>query len=135
MHFLTDGQGIPISVVATPGQKNEGPAFEDVMHASLIKTFHNKRRPKALAGDKAYRYRSIRHFIAKRNIEDVIPTQSNEIPNPNFDKEKYRRRNVVERFIGWLKEYRRIATRYEKLAENYLAMVKIAIIRMLINWD
>ena len=45
-----------------------------------------------------------------------------------FDRETYRRRNVVERCVGWLKECRRIATRFEKLALNYLAMLKLAMI-------
>ena len=135
LQFLTDGQGIPISVIATPGQRNEGPEFENVMEASLIKTFRKSQRPAALAADKAYRSKSIRKYISKLNIEDVIPVQSNEARNPNFNETKYRCRNVIERFVGWLKEYRRVATRYEKIVDNYLAMVNIAIVRMLINWD
>jgi len=59
----------------------------------------------------------------------VIPTKSNEKPRPGFDKEAYRRRNVVERCIGWLKECRRIMTRFEKLAVNFVAMFKLAMIR------
>jgi transposase len=47
-----------------------------------------------------------------------------------FDREAYRRRNVVERCVGWLKENRRLATRYEKLAVNFLALVKLAMIRL-----
>lgn len=134
LHFLTDGQGIPISVIATPGQRNEGPEFEHLMNASLIKTYRKAKRPEALAGDKAYRSKAIRRYIEKLSIEDVIPTQSNEVRNPNFDQAKYKCRNVIERFIGWIKEYRRVATRYEKIVENYLAMVTIAIIRMILNW-
>ena len=49
--------------------------------------------------------------------------------NPRFDKATYRRRNVVERCVGWLKESRRLATRFEKLAVNFLAMVRLAMIR------
>ncbi len=50
-----------------------------------------------------------------------------------FDKEKYRQRNVVERCVSWLKECRRVATRYEKLAVNYLGMVDLAIIQRLLR--
>ena len=59
----------------------------------------------------------------------VIPTRKDQRRNPRFDREAYRRRNVVERCIGWLKECRRLATRHEKLAVNFLAMVKLAMIR------
>lgn len=134
LHFLTDGQGIPLSVTATPGQRGEAPEFEQVMKACLIKTFRKANRPQALAADKAYSSRAIRQSIARLEIEDVIPTRSNETKNPDFNQSKYKQRNIVERSIGWLKEYRRIATRYEKNVENYLAMVYLAIIRMIINW-
>jgi len=135
LHFLTDGQGIPIGVTATAGQRNEAPEFENVMNACLINTFRKAKRPEALAADKAYSSKAIRHYISKLGIEDVIPTRTNESSNETFDKGKYRQRNIVERAIGWIKEFRRVATRYEKIIDNYLAMVKIAITRMLINWD
>jgi len=52
-----------------------------------------------------------------------------------FDREAYRRRNVVERCVGWLKEWRRIATRFEKLALNFLAMLKLAIIEQYLRYE
>lgn len=61
-------------------------------------------------------------------MRPVIPTKSNERPQPHFDWELYRERNRVERCINRLKQYRRVATRYEKLAVTYLAMVTIAAI-------
>lgn len=134
IHFLTDGQGIPLSVIATPGQRNEAPEFENVMDACLINMFRTVNRPEALAADKAYSSKAIRDYIAKLKIEDVIPTRSNEATNDGFNKSKYKQRNIVERAIGWIKESRRIATRYEKKVEHYLAMIYIAIARMLINW-
>ena len=134
LHVLTDGQGIPLSITATAGQRNEAPEFENVFANSLINIFRKDKRPDALAGDKGYSSGKIRRFIAKRGIEDVIPTRSNETRNPDFNKSLYKARNIVERAIGWLKEYRRVATRYEKHVENYMAMVNIAIIRILLNW-
>ena len=134
LHFLTDGQGIPLSVIATPGQRNEAPEFENVMNACLINTFRKANRPDALAADRAYSSKTIRDYIAKLEIEDVIPTRSNETSKENFNKSKYKKRNIVERAIGWIKEFRRIATRYEKNVDNYLAMIHIAITRMIINW-
>jgi len=134
LHVLTDGQGIPLSVTATAGQRNEAPEFENVIASSRINIFRKAKRPDALAGDKGYSSGKIREFIAKHGIQDVIPTRSNETRNLDFNKSLYKKRNIVERSIGWLKEYRRVATRYEKRIENYLAMVDIAIIRILLNW-
>ena len=59
----------------------------------------------------------------------MIPTRKNQPTNPRFDRTTYRRRNVVERCVGWLKENRQLATRHAKLAVNYLATVKLAMIR------
>lgn len=87
-----------------------------------------RRRPGAVAGDKAYSFPHVRAWLSQRGIEAVIPSRSNQA-RVRISKRKYRRRNVVERCIGWLKWCRRIATRYEKLAESYLAMVKLAIIQ------
>ena len=59
----------------------------------------------------------------------MIPTRKDQRSNPRFDKASYKRRNVVERCMGWLKENRRVGSRHEKLAVNYLAMVNLAMIR------
>ena len=87
-------------------------------------------RPLAVAGDKGYSNRRIREWLRQHCIRCVIPRKSNEHCDARmkFDKEAYRRRSVVEQCIGWLKECRRIGTRYEKLAINFLAMVKLAIL-------
>ena len=61
----------------------------------------------------------------------MIPTRQDQRRAPSFDRPTYRRRNVVERCIGWLKGRRRLATRFEKLAENFLAMVKLAMLERL----
>lgn len=84
--------------------------------------------PNRLTADKAYGSAAIREWLEERNIEVIIPTKSNEQRDPHFDKDGYRQRNIVERCISWLKEARRVATRYEKLARNYLAMIKLSII-------
>ena len=92
-----------------------------------------RRRPKRLAADKAYGSRKIREWLRRHKIKAVIPTKSNERRRPGFDREAYRGRNVVERCISWLKECRRVATRYEKLARNFLAMIKLAMIERLLR--
>ncbi len=92
-----------------------------------------KSRPKRLAGDKGYSSGEIRGFLKGRGIEPVIPHKDNEKarydPAVKFDKKTYKRRCIIEQTIGWLKECRRIGTRFEKLAVSFLAMVKLAMIR------
>ena len=84
------------------------------MQACLIKTFRKANRPMSLAANKAYSSKAIREDIAKLEVEAVTPTRSNETRNDEFDKSTHKKRNIVERAIGWIKEYRRIATRNEK---------------------
>ena len=88
------------------------------MQACLIKTFRKANRPMSLAANKAYSSKAIREDIAKLEVEAVTPTRSNETRNDEFDKSTHKKRNIVERAIGWIKEYRRIATRNEKLART-----------------
>jgi transposase len=94
-------------------------------------------RPGALAGDKGYSCQWIRDWLRQHKIRTVIPRKKNEIRDGRmaFDKDDYRGRNVVECCIGWLKECRRIATRFEKLALNYLGMLKLAIIEQYLKYD
>jgi len=116
----------------TAGQAHESKSLELVLEAVRIKRpgrGRPRRRPKRLAGDKGYSYRRIRRYLRRRGIKAVIPTRKDQKRNPRFDKETYRRRNVVERCVAWLKENRRLATRHEKLAVNFLAMVKLAMVR------
>ena len=88
--------------------------------------------PSRLTGDKGYSYGRIRAWLRRRKIEPVIPQRADQVGRKGgcrrFDKQAYRGRNVVERCVGWIKECRRVATRFEKLALNYLAMVKLAMI-------
>lgn len=91
-------------------------------------------RPLRLAGDKGYSFPQIREWLRTHHIEAVIPQRKDQREQHRgralkFDREAYRRRNVVERCVGWLKECRRLATRYEKLAVNYLAVIDLAMIQ------
>lgn len=93
-----------------------------------------RQRPAAVAGDKGYSYPRIRRWLRRHGIQAVIPLRSDQAARhrgrpPEFDRDTYRRRSVIECCMSWLKECRRLATRFEKLARNYLAMVKVAIIQ------
>jgi transposase len=88
--------------------------------------------PAQLAGDKAYRMDWIDQFLLGLGIQPVIPSKENqdrEARGIDFDREAYRSRNIVERLIGWLKESRRVFSRFEKTAKNFAAMIKLAFIR------
>lgn len=88
-------------------------------------------RPEAMAGDKAYSTPRIRRWLRRHAIRAVIPRRSDQHPDDGrvrFDRETYRRRHVVEQCVGWLKECRRVATRFEKLAVNFLAMIHLVFI-------
>jgi transposase len=87
--------------------------------------------PAALAGDKGYRADWIDEVLLELEITPVIPSQANQNREARpvaFDRELYRQRNIVERLIGWLKECRRIFSRFEKTAVNFGGMVKMAFI-------
>lgn len=87
--------------------------------------------PVALAGDKAYRADWIDDCLLELEITPVIPSKENEDRDSRpvvFDREAYRQRNIIERLIGWLKENRRIFTRFEKTAKNFAGMLKMAFI-------
>jgi transposase len=86
----------------------------------------------ALAGDKGYRADWIDEYLLTQGIRPVIPSKVNENRDARlteFDAKRYRQRNIVERLIGWLKECRRILTRFEKRATNFLGMIKMAFIQ------
>jgi len=131
---VSDGQGLPLAVAISPGQSHESKHFEETMNAVRIPRPQGRprTRPKRVAADKAYSNRRIRTWCWDHRIAAVIPRKSNETGRHGakrpFDRETYRRRNVVERCIALLRECRRIATRFEKLARSYLAMLKLAMI-------
>lgn len=121
----------------TAGQRHESTRFEAVLDAVRVprRVGRPRRRPGNVAGDKGYSYDRIRRWLRRRRIGAVIPQRSDQRARrrrgrpPKFDEALYRRRNVVERCIGWLKECRAVATRFEKLARHYLGMVKMAMIQ------
>lgn len=87
--------------------------------------------PVALAGDKGYRADWIDEYLIALGIVPVIPSKDNEDRSARaveFDKDAYRRRAIIENLIGWLKECRRVFSRFEKTAKNFGGMIKLAFI-------
>ena len=113
---------------------HESTCFESLV-ATFIASRKNRRRkkPRKLAADKAYSTGCIRDWIKQQRIGPVIPHKDSETarwdPAVKFDEKTYRQRAVIEQCVGWLKESRALATRFDKLAVNYLATVKLAMIQ------
>ena len=129
------GNGVPLAVVVTAGQRQECTQFEAVMDAIRIRRPGRGRprtRPRAVAGDKGYSHRHIRAWLRRHGIRAVIPRRSDQNPHDGrhrLDRAAYRRRAGVEQCVGWLKEHRAVGTRFDKLAVNFRATVQLAMIR------
>ena len=125
VHLMTDGGGLPIGIVLTQGNRNECPVFDELLERTLIDT--GGVLPERLAADRGYSSDRLRKSIASLGIDVVIPYRKTEHVNdrPPLNEQAYKGRNVIERCVGRLKEMRRICTRYEKLAANYLAMLTL----------
>jgi transposase len=112
--------------VLQPGQQHESQAFERLMDKGAVKRWQRgrpRRRPRRVCGDKAYSSHQIRQWSRRHGIRVTIPRKANERRRGTFDKQIYRLRARVEQLINRLKQFRRIATRYEKRGDNYLGMV------------
>jgi transposase len=133
LHLRAEGNGRPITAVLTGGERHEQIALEALLDTGAIRRPGRGRprlRPRRVAGDKGYSSPTARRRLRSRRITPVIPTKSDQRRQSGFDREAYRRRNLVERLINRLKQFRRIATPYEKRAVNYLAMVTIGMIML-----
>jgi len=131
---VCDSNGYPLAVHLTPGQEHESQSIQELIgsieladHAGNIMPLADK-----LAGDKGYRADWIDDYLIELGMQPVIPSKANEdreARKVTFDREAYRARNMVERLIGWLKECRRIFSRFEKTAKNFLGMIRMAFIQ------
>ena len=122
-----------MTFVLTPGERHDTVPFEELMEGGSIKRPGRGRpkcKPHRLVGDKSYASRRIRLYLRRKGIRYTIPHKENERHGnkAKFDKQLYRLRNVIERLVSWLKQFRRVATRYEKRCHNYKAMLSLAAI-------
>ena len=121
---MTDGDGRPRVLLLTPGNINDITVAPDLLAAVD--------RIERLIADKGYDADRLRRWLAERGAEAVIPSTTSRKRLIPYDAEVYRQRNLIERMFGRLKDFRRVATRYDKLARNFLAGVLIAAV--LIWW-
>ena len=118
-------------VLVSAGQRHDQTMFEPLLQGGSVKRDGRgrpRRRPQRVVADKGYSSRRIRGWLRRHGIRHTIPHKRNECRRGPFDRAIYRTRNQVERLINRLKQFRRVATRYEKLAANYLTMLTIAAI-------
>lgn len=135
IHILCDGDGHPLHFHLTPGQAHESTVLDTLLEGADANLFNSEGGPLAwpvaLAGDKGYRADWIDEYLIALEIKPVIPSKENEDRHGRpveFDRDAYKQRNIVERLIGWLKESRRIFSRFEKTAKNFGAFIKMAFI-------
>ena len=134
VHLPIESHGIPVGIYLTGGERHECKAFTPLMDHVLLA--HHRDRlfwPRKMAGDKGYSYPEVRGWLKRHKIEAVIPTRKDQPQDPSFDKVTYRRRNLIERVVGWFKECRALGTRYEKLSVSYLALWIVAMIDKLLK--
>ena len=132
--LICEGHRTLLAVWVTPGQRQESQAFAAVRRrAKRPRRAGRPRWPRQVAGDKGYSYSGIRQWLRRHHITAVIPTRKDQPREAAFDRAAYRRRNLIERVVGWYKEYRALGTRYDKLAVNYVAFWLLAIIDKLLR--
>ena len=120
----------------TPGQESDIDQAEELMETGAIRRSSGqiRLRPQRLVADKGYTSHAFREYLHRYHIRCTIARRSNEKRRGSFDKAHYRKRNIVERLINRLKQFRRIATRYEKRAANFSAIITIASIFLFSNF-
>lgn len=140
IHLAADGRCRPLSLVLTPGQRADCTQFEAVMDKIRVPRLGAGRPrllPDSVGADKAYSNSVIRSYLRRRGIRHVIPEKrdsrtarrrrgSDGGRPPGFNKTRYRARNTVERAINKIKQFRAVATRYDKRRYIYLGIVTVA---------
>ena len=124
IHGSFNGLGHPVELLLTGANES------DIAQAEALLADHE---PEAVIADKGYDKKAFVEEVESRGAEAVIPAQKDRTEQRPLDRHRYRERNVCERFWSKAKQYRRVATRYEKKAANFLAFVKVAAIIVLLK--
>ena len=121
---MADGRGRPVAFTLTPGNVADITMALPLLQAVVP--------PKRLIADKAYDAQSLRDWLKSRRVIATIPSTATRTVPYKHSRIAYRRRNRIERLFGHLKNWRRVATRYDRLACNYLAA--IALVSSVVAW-
>jgi transposase len=143
LHLAADGRGRPLALHVTEGQRHDSTQLETVLQLIRVPRpcGRPRQRPEQVCLDKGYSYPRCRQLLRRKHLRHVIPERKDQREQrrqkgrqggrpPRFEATVYRERNWVERGINRLKQWRRVATRYEKRAANYLGMTLLAAIRL-----
>ena len=122
IHAVVDSSGLPVRIALTTGE-----AHDNRLAAALLSRL---RSGSMLLADRGYDADWIRAFVRGRGAWANIPPKRNRTEALCFSPYLYRARNLVERYFNKIKHFRRVATRYDKLAANYLAFIQLASIRL-----
>ena len=122
IHVVVDEKGLPVRLSLTAGQASDKAAAPALLEGLPVSSI--------VIADRGYDWQHLIDLVAQRGGQAHIPTQRDRKLQRSVDPALYRQRNLVERFFCKLKHFRRIATRYDKLARNFLAAVAIASIRL-----
>ena len=143
IHQLVDGRGLPLVIAVSAGQAGDCPMLPLLAELRVTKPIGRPRtRPDALRADKAYSSRAIRNHLRQRGITAVIPEPADQQGHRkrrgshggrpvNYDRDNYRGRNVIERHFCHLKQWRGLATRYDKHATTYRAAI---VLNAVLTW-
>ena len=128
IHALCASEADAVAIHLTAGQVGDAPIGE-----ALLDALDPRQRIEQAVMDKAYDSNAIRAKLQAKGIPPVIPPKSNRLESLVYDQESYKQRNKVERFFNKIKQFRRVATRYEKLKANFLAFVLLACIVIMLR--
>lgn len=122
IHAVVDGNGLPVRLALTPGQDHDNALVTDLLA--------NLKPHSMVLADRAYDADAIRKLVNGQDAFANIPPKRNRKDPVCFSPFLYKARNRIERFFNKMKHFRRVATRYDKLAANYLAALKLASVRL-----
>ena len=127
IHAIVDACGLPILLKLSEGQAHDGRSAQDMLGSVG--------RGDILLADRAYDSNALRETLAARGARANVRAMPQRLNPPSFSKRLYRKRNLVERFFNKLKQFRAVATRYDKRDDNYLACVKLASVRIWMRFN
>jgi transposase len=146
LHLASDGRGRPLALHVTVGQRHDSGELEAVLDRIRVAGPRGRprKRPVVLCLDRGYSYPRCREVLRRRKLSHVIPERKDQREQrqrkgsrggrpPRFERALYARRNEVERCINRLKQFRAVATRYDKRGLNYLAVATLAAVMLWIR--
>ena len=117
IHFLVNGHGNPLRAILTPGQAADSPQ---------IPLLFDRFSPSIAILDKAYDTDNVLAFFESQGTIPVIPPKANRVVQREYDRDLYKERNLIERFIGKIKQFRRVFSRFDKYARTYWHFIYFA---------